>query len=343
MKSQLLVDYMDWIAYDAVNIGEREIGFGRTYLTKLRDALGPRLVSANVRSDSGGELASRWVLVDVGEARLGVTGVVGTGFLKWTVVESLVVLDPRAELPAVVEAMREECDAVVVLACMREEEARELGALAGVDIVVTRSGFTREELPEDAPPWVLSGGRKGEKIGRAVFVAGEDGLMLQENREIALDESFASDTEAQSMVDEFKRKAKAARSERSQRAQPERPRYLGHTSCGKCHADVGRRWKPTAHASAMETLVAKDRQSDPACIPCHATGYGQPGGFREMGTTPWLAGVQCEACHGPGSFHVVGGGALPYGNVSALDCVRCHTVAQSPDFNYQRGDMHQIH
>ena len=343
MKSNLIADYMHWISYDAVNIGEREIGFGRAYLTHLRDVLGMRLVSANVRLEGDGELASRWVPVDAGDVRLGVTGVVGTGFLKWTVVESLAVLEPRAELPGVVESMRAECDVVVVLACMREEEARELGGLVGADIVVTRSGFTREEASQAPPPWMLAGGRKGEKIGHAVFTAAEDGIVLRENREVVLDEGFASDSAAQRMIDQFKEKAKAARSAGSQETQPETPRYLGDTSCSKCHPEVARRWGQTVHASAMETLVAKGRQSDPACIPCHATGYGRPGGFREMGTTPWLAGVQCEACHGPGSFHVVNHGALPYGSVSALDCVRCHTVAQSPDFTYQRGDMHGVH
>ncbi len=343
MKSELIARFMDWSGYDAVNIGEREIGFGLRYLRYLRDTLGSRLVSANVRAADGGEVASPWVLLDIEDVSVGVSGVVSTGFLKWTVVESLTVEEPASVLPEIVAELKRRCDIVVILACTRAAEARELAALSGADVVVTRPGSMDEEEPREGPPWVLDAGSKGEKIGSARFGWHGELLSLQDFRRVVLDETVPSDGVAQDMIEKFKTEAKLARAPGAPRSPQPGPRYLGQTSCAKCHPEIARRWARTAHATAMQTLVEKQRQSDPACIPCHVTGYGQPGGFRDMGATPWLAGVQCEVCHGPGSDHMTTGGGLPYGSVSALDCVRCHTVAQSPDFSYQRGDLEGIH
>ena len=44
----------------------------------------------------------------------------------------------------------------------------------------------------------------------------------------------------------------------------------------------------------------RDYSKDSKCLPCHTTGYGQPGGFVSIEKTPLLVGVQCESCHGPG-------------------------------------------
>jgi 2',3'-cyclic-nucleotide 2'-phosphodiesterase (5'-nucleotidase family) len=343
MKSGLLARFMDWAVYDAVNIGEREIGLGPSYLRLLRQTLGARLVSANVHAGQGSELASRWVTVTSDGLRVGVTGIVDTGFLKWTVVESVFVDEPAEVLPGVVAEMRHECDVVVLLACARAAVANELAELSGADVVIARKGALDESACSEGPPWFLEAGRKGERIGIATFEHRDEELVLIEDRNVILDEGVPSDSLAQGMIDTFTVQAKAARARERARPSQDSARYLGQTSCAKCHAEIARRWAQTRHASAMETLVGKNRQSDLACIPCHVTGFGQPGGFRDMGTTPWLGGVQCESCHGPGSLHVTSGGALPYGSVSALDCVRCHTVTQSPDFTYQRGDMEGIH
>jgi predicted CXXCH cytochrome family protein len=69
------------------------------------------------------------------------------------------------------------------------------------------------------------------------------------------------------------------------------------------------------------------------CAACHATGYRAGGHQDNMEGAPgtWAqAGVQCEACHGPGSLHATN----PYGFAMKVDrsaalCTRCH---QQGDF-----------
>lgn len=80
--------------------------------------------------------------------------------------------------------------------------------------------------------------------------------------------------------------------------------YNGASKCKVCHIKIFKSWQETPHAKAMDSLKpgaaaeaktkakldpAKDYSNDPACIQCHTTG-----------NNPAFAGIQCEACHGPG-------------------------------------------
>lgn len=94
--------------------------------------------------------------------------------------------------------------------------------------------------------------------------------------------------------------------------------YVGEAKCKKCHLKVHRGWKKQKHFAAWENLPAEFRDASKkddqgrSCISCHTTGYGQGdrGGFTDVEKSAHLLGVQCEACHGPGSKHVVAAGAI---------------------------------
>ena len=81
--------------------------------------------------------------------------------------------------------------------------------------------------------------------------------------------------------------------------------YVGATNCAACHVDQHTPWIGTIHYyTAFDTLVASGDEGNELCFPCHSVGYGQPSGFINLETTPHLADIQCENCHGPGSNHV---------------------------------------
>jgi predicted CXXCH cytochrome family protein len=83
-----------------------------------------------------------------------------------------------------------------------------------------------------------------------------------------------------------------------------RPVYVGAATCTDCHSEYHADWSGTIHATAFDTLVQDGEGDNPACFPCHSVGYGRTSGFVDLDTTPHLANVQCENCHGPGSLHV---------------------------------------
>ena len=83
------------------------------------------------------------------------------------------------------------------------------------------------------------------------------------------------------------------------------PGYLGAAACGACHAPALAFWKTTKHAQALGALARVGRDRDPSCVGCHVTGYLQGGWtLATKAPQPTLAGIGCEACHGPGRAHV---------------------------------------
>ena len=96
------------------------------------------------------------------------------------------------------------------------------------------------------------------------------------------------------------------------------PEYVGVELCRMCHIPHFESWSETKMSKAFDLLKPNvrsdakkkagidpkiDYTNNPACIMCHTTGFGRPGGFVSIEKTPEMANVQCETCHGPGSIY----------------------------------------
>jgi len=134
--------------------------------------------------------------------------------------------------------------------------------------------------------------------------------------------------------------------------------FVGSDGC-KCHKSEIADWETSKHAKAFDLLKAgnkkskkkkagldpdKDYTTDEKCIPCHVTGYRNDGGFTDIVSTAGMAGIGCEACHGPGSKYrtlhkdkslvftkseAVALGAY-YGSQDQAVCERCHKHKDNP-------------
>lgn len=84
--------------------------------------------------------------------------------------------------------------------------------------------------------------------------------------------------------------------------------YIGAQKCKMCHkgpkkGEVFEKWEKGPHVKAFETLKAKGEDKNPQCLECHVTGFNA-GGYKVGDANAALfEGVQCEACHGPGSAY----------------------------------------
>jgi YVTN family beta-propeller protein len=135
--------------------------------------------------------------------------------------------------------------------------------------------------------------------------------------------------------------------------------YTGVMACAECHAGAGKnyqfsRWRLSAHARAYATLgtsrgkalaqeagVIGNPQASPLCLQCHATAYAAQQEALLKGFSK-RDGVQCEACHGPGSEYspeavmldAVASRNAGLQEVNEQTCLRCHANAHGKPFDY---------
>ncbi|MDA0337007.1 MAG: cytochrome c family protein [bacterium] len=122
--------------------------------------------------------------------------------------------------------------------------------------------------------------------------------------------------------------------------------YVGADVCRSCHVEAWNVWLGTAHArswvflrtAAADSIAARiaggpvrEPAQSQRCLTCHGTAADVVPVFRTTGLA-LQDGVQCEACHGPGSMHVepgliLGGDKLEASRMEIPDeqgCRVCH-------------------
>lgn len=100
--------------------------------------------------------------------------------------------------------------------------------------------------------------------------------------------------------------------------------------------------------TSFEPNQVDPKPYDVDCFKCHTTGpsdQGHQDGLPGIQGTFAETGVQCEACHGPGSNHV---GTPPdpnkiYVNTAASACGRCHSGGSDPNVILAGGGFIQYH
>jgi hypothetical protein len=153
---------------------------------------------------------------------------------------------------------------------------------------------------------------------------------------------------------------------------PTEREFAGSDACRDCHTAAWEVFENTPHFHTTETLVALKpaRHFDPECIACHAVGwepqkyYPFKTGWLGYSETPKMYGQGCENCHGPAARHVaVENGDIEVdeeeetalrqalhleigeneGNMKGQDlgivvnnCLGCHDLDNSPDFDFQK-------
>lgn len=128
---------------------------------------------------------------------------------------------------------------------------------------------------------------------------------------------------------------------------PSTAAYVGSNACQSCHTKEFETWSAGPHAHAVATLEKAGKQGEADCLGCHTTAYGKTGGFpagASPASSPDLARVGCESCHGPGGNHI-GEHAQRVGTILSLGdkcescvilkvCGSCHDKANDPGFEF---------
>jgi 2',3'-cyclic-nucleotide 2'-phosphodiesterase (5'-nucleotidase family) len=254
--------------------------------------------------------------------------------------------DPFEAAKRVLPELDQKTDLIVVLAYMPLLDAQRLASenLQIDSIIYARENHDRPEVQHFGRAKLVSAFHETKYLGELrVYMNGEGVPQNQTNRYVELDSVIPDDPKASEAVTAAHAEFTNEQNRRMRESSAALPASLstpstgggfaGAQACAACHQEAFQIWQNTGHAHAMETLERKNQHFDNECVGCHVVGFGQ-GGFQSLVTTPQLKDVQCEACHGPGLSHVNNPGP-GYGLMQVpVGCTKCHTVPNTPDFNF---------
>jgi len=344
-KADLTLDAMSMMDYDGVVIGEEDLGFGVEYIVARTREVGLPVVVANLvdaRADTLFFPGSRQLTLPSG---LGVT-LIG-------------VMSPRLRLPPQVPkgtarigdpvgALRRELSRlgpvdglVIVLAHMgRQEITRLVAEVPEVDLVVHGSeGRPMRRVNRSPGAYILQVADRGRYMGVAYAVLDDEGGIRTLQTAVTPMGKEYDDADAITRLFEAYDLNIATRETSDlppgmlDARKGMAASFTGSPACQPCHQEIDIQWQGTTHSHAFDVLRTKKRHYDRDCTPCHVTGFGEDGGFERLGVTSDLANVQCEACHGNGQEHVADP-KVPTTRVAREACRDCHTVDQTPDFDF---------
>lgn len=335
--------------YDIMTPGERDLTTGALPLAATVAASGTELLSTNLWLKDEASLLGQavvWIETDYGDvavlSALGPMDEYELAAARRGHDAELSVIDAAHSLSLILPDVVERASFVVLLAHGPLDWATTLiGQVDGIDLcVVAHDAFDPSEFSMLGSTVLLKTGRNGEFVIRFRVYLAADGDVTFGGSLIAVTESdYEERADVLELVDELDDRLYEAQT-RLNTANPgaahsSGAEFLGFSSCGECHGDQTNSWYGSSHVGAHQTLSRIGWHVEPECFECHTTGFGFASGFQSHQRTPSLAGVTCEACHGPASLFVQQMRDTAEGDVANVDestCLGCHTADHDPTF-----------
>jgi hypothetical protein len=341
-----LMDAMKLLGTDAVGVADRDLKYGIAFLRTQQKRTGLPLVSANLLDKKTNKpIFEPWVVKKVGTAKVGIFGLMSEKVDLGPARDSLAVQDPMvAAKKAIADLKKQGANVIVLLSNLGKVESEDLiTAVPGMDgVIIGRNVPLLQKGRLIKNTVAVYGGEQGQNLGRTVFTLEKNAVTARENDMFVLGPEVGEKPEILQLVKSFEdsfneklRKQEMEAATQKQIQQEESPdRFLGSEVCIRCHTSEGEQWKTTSHSVAWPTLVNAKKDATPECITCHVVGFRKPTGFTSAVSTPHLAGVQCENCHGIGTQHDAFAGANH--RVTEEVCTSCHQGDNDPTWNWEK-------
>jgi hypothetical protein len=337
LKADLIARIYNKIGIDAVNIGELDLVLGIDYLKELEKKHNFPFVSANLVDDKNAPIFKRYVVKNVNGKNVGIFGVIGdTSEMAAKVSEitkgAASVQDPLQAAESIVKELAGKVDYMIALTHQGTNRDWVIARrIQGIDLVVGGHDKQKTKEPFAADKTLLvQAGEKGQYLGMLEVLM--DGTKTSKNSLVALGEEVENDAAIKAMITEYNDQLAEIYGGGSEGKPAAANVALRLSACEPCHANQVKKWQPTAHAKAYDTLVKKSKQFDPKCLVCHTTRFEQPEGFSMKAQQPELVNIQCENCHGFAKEHLGEGKPIPIADPTPASCLKCHTEDRCPNF-----------
>jgi 2',3'-cyclic-nucleotide 2'-phosphodiesterase (5'-nucleotidase family) len=346
-RTKGLLEGMARLGYSVVNVGERDVREG--YPAFMSTVAGRKLefVSANlVRQGGDAPVFRPFSIVEakLSGGRVVRVGVIGALRFNPVFLEAgpdgsqMAIVHPLEPVRrAVAELRKAGADVIVLLAAMHRDDAARLAEeIPELDFVVGSYGGHISEADDRVGEgaWLLYSGNQGKRFGETrVWVDEKSGTARQQTRMHFLNRTYPASESMLAFVNSIPQEEAAAVAATATAGTGTPGPYAGSEACRGCHATEYEEWQGGPHANALLTLEQKNAGARKECLGCHTTAAGLAGGYTDPKSTPGLASVGCESCHGASRAHLAAP-EKPYGAIGVSSCTVCHNPANSPKFDY---------
>ncbi|MFQ5864853.1 MAG: multiheme c-type cytochrome [bacterium] len=357
LKVRYLLKGMSLLKYDAINLAEKDLQYGREFLEDLRKEYQLPFISANVHYSGTKKLfAKPYVIKKLGGVKIGIFGVTkAEGMQRFVSPETgFEISDPFLAAQASVEKLRKKCDVVIALSHLGLNGSRELAKkVQGIDIIISGHQGKHLRQPEQIGNTVImQTGSQGKYLGQIDFRVSSNKFALIEGKTVALSKKIVDDAALSKVIKEYDEALLAAYPMESPKA-TKKFTPLSEKSCMVCHRSQYLQWRTTLHYHAWETLLEEKQNHNPECQQCHTTRFGEPNGFTTINETPYFVNVQCAECHREANGDILkhinrfrrkprsaisksnGQAKSDFRPITEQICLKCHNEDNSPNFSYQ--------
>ena len=240
-----------------------------------------------------------------------------------------------AETSAVIKSLIKRAEAAhLLLAVLYDGDESGARSLAknhpGINALVYRSTSDPPSRPlREGDTLLVTTGLHGKNVIALSYAEGK----LSDYSVVSLGPEVKDDKEASRVYSAYLQRV-TSEDLLAQVPRHETPAYAGPETCQSCHFHAYSVWESSGHAHALKDIDAQEHGRDPDCVSCHVTGLSSLSGFKSESATPLLASVTCESCHGPAAAHAASPNAVTLPKASAKTCVSCHTLDNSPGFDF---------
>jgi len=337
LKSAFLLKALEHCSLDAASPGDQDFVRGKDY---VKDSGLPFVSPSIYDIQSRSYMFQTYKIFQFDSVRIAITSLFNPDLLKFypdSIRAEIGVEPPDATWKRFGAFMREKADVVVVLSHMGYDKDREfLHNSEGIDIMVSGHSQVMLEEPDSIrQSLLLAPGKNGEHLGLLELTVDSLGkIMKYEHGMIPLTaEDVGESPEIRELLKEYDT---LLREQLRQQAIAAGRKFFGNDFCGNCHSAELEHWKTTPHARALETLENIDKAENSACLDCHTTGFGYPGGFVSVEETPEMGGIGCEECHRipPNADYSED---EPHRVLPLIEkwCTRCHKKPHIVEFDFE--------
>ena len=345
LKSEYILEAYKKTGCDAFNVGETDLYMGIEHLKGLQKKAAIPFISSNLYSRKTGKLLFDPFVI---KKAAGITvGILGLFSEQGSVEPAIEVKNPLETAKKNIASLKNTCSFIIVLSNLGLEGDKKLAkGIPDIDLIIGGRATQRMLEPvKEGGTIIVQAYRRGQYLGRLEVTAqgaSSKSQFAMKNTLIPLGEKIADDKAIALLTKEYRARViamnrqeffKEKLNEKHISASAE-ALYTGAEKCAACHKPQYDNWLNTPHAYAYETLMKNCNNFDIECLPCHTTGFKEPGGFAvSQGNESAFINVQCEACHGPGKKHKAKGDIIRDAGEGV--CKQCHDEKNSPRFIYE--------